>query len=380
MHLAVLQENLKRALATVMPAIATKTTQQILTTVRLSTDGERLMLAATNLDVSITASVGAKATTHGTACIPAKLLADVVGSLPNDRVTLELVQQNLRITCAGSVTTINGLDPDDWPVLPVKHAQGIQLPEGLLGEIAQRVACAAATETSRPILTGVHLVFERGWLYATATDGLRLAQLTAELEAHVDETFAVIAPAKSLMAASKALKDAEGPVSVGVSRVGSDGLDGDAAHLTLAAGGAAVTLRLLDGKFPDYQRVIPASHPTRVVVDAGELRRAVDLAEPFAAASQQIVKLCAEGPELGAGRVTLSANAAEVGNATLQVDAQVDGPGGPTAANVAFLATALGCISTPQVAIELGDARAPVVFKPVGADGYLHLVMPMTVR
>lgn len=380
MKLAVLQENLKRGLATVMPAVAGKTTQQILTTVHLSSDGDRLRLAATNLDVSITASIGAKVTTPGAACIPAKLLADVVGSLPNDRITLELVGPALRLTCAGSVTTINGLDIDDWPVLPVERTQGIQLPEDLVGEIASRVAIAAATDAFRPILTGVHLQFEKGWLYATAVDGLRLARLTAELEAHVDETFVVIAPAKSLMAAAKALKDTEGPVAVGVSHTGGAALDGDAAHLSLAAGGVAVTLRLLDGKFPDFQRVVPTSYRTRVVLDAAELRRAVDLAEPFAAASQMIAKLCAEGPQIGPGRVTISANATEVGNATVQVDALVDGPGGPTAANVAFLATALSCIGTPQVALELGDERAPAVFKPVGQDGYLHLVMPMTVR
>lgn len=77
--------------------------------------------------------------------------------------------------------------------------------------------------------------------------------------------------------------------------------------------------------------------------------------------------------------MTISANASEVGNATVQVDALVDGPGGATAANVVFLADALGCIGTPQVAIEFGDERAPAIFKPVGADGF-HLIMPMTVR
>lgn len=381
MHLTTLQENLKRALATVMPAVPTKTTQQILTTVRLATDGERLTLAATNLDTSITCDIGAKVETPGAACIPAKLLADVIGSLPNDRVTLELRQQSLRITCAGSETTIKGLDVDDWPTLPTGRTQGIQLPEGLIGEIAQRVAVAAATEATRPVLTGVRLAFEKGWLYATAVDGLRLAQLTAGLEAHVDDVFTVIAPARSIAAASKALKDTEGPVALGVSHLGGGALDGDAAHLSLAAGGVTVTLRLLDGQFPDFARVLPKAHVSRIVVDAAELRRAVSLAEPFAAASAGTVKLCAEADsDLMPGRVVISANAAEVGDSKVVIDAMVDGPGSPTAANVKFLADALGCIGTPQIAIELTDEKGPAVFKPVGADGYFHLVMPLIVR
>lgn len=381
MHLAVLQENLKRGLATIMPAIATKTTQQILTTVRLASDGERLTLAATNLDTSITCDIGAKVTAHGVACVPAKLLADVIGSLPNDRVILELLKTSLRITCAGSVTTINCLDADDWPTLPTGRTQGIQLPEGLISEIAQRVAYAAATEATRPVLTGVHLAFDKGWLTATAVDGLRLAQRTAALEAHVDDVFTVIAPARSLAAASKALKDTEGPVAIGVSRLGAGALDGDAAHLSLSAGGVTVTLRLIDGQFPDFARVLPKAYVSRVVVDAAELRRAVDLAEPFAAASAGTVKLCAEADsDLMPGRVVISANAAEVGDSKVVIDAMVDGPGSPTAANVAFLAAALGCIGTPQIAIELTDARGPAVFRPVGEDGHFHLVMPLIVR
>ncbi len=382
MYLTTLQENLKRALATVMPAVPTKTTQQILTTVRLGTTDGRLTLAATNLDTSITCDIGAKIETSGAACIPAKLLADVIGSLANDRVTLELRQQSLRITCAGSETTIKGLDVDDWPTLPTGRTQGIQLPEGLIGEIAQRVAVAAATEATRPVLTGVHLAFDKGWLTATAVDGLRLAQLTAELEAHVDDVFSVIAPAKSLIAASKALKDADGPVHVGVSHAGgTQTFDGDAAHLSLSAGGVNITLRLLDGQFPDFARVLPKAHVSRIVVDAAELRRAVDLAEPFAAASAGTVKLCAEADsDLMPGRVVISANAAEVGDSKVVIDAMVDGPGSPTAANVKFLADALGCIATPQIAIELTNEKGPAVFKPVGADGYFHLVMPLIVR
>lgn len=382
MNLAVLQENLKRGLATIAPAVPTKTTQQILTTVRLTaTEAGRLELAATNLETTITCSVGAKVAEPGVTCVPAKLLADVIGSLPNDKITLTLLKTGLRLVCAGSETTIKALEADDFPTLPTVAPGAIQLTAETLVDVAHQVVLAAATTDARPALCGVRVVIDGAWATYTALDGCRLAQRTAELEAHVGDQLQLLVPAKALAIAAKALKDAEGPVQLGLTCSGSDDVLGEVRQLALSAEGVTVVTRLLDSTFPDTTRVIPSRFLARLVCDTGALRQAAQLAQHFAPKSFGNVKLEAtSGGDLRPGRVTLSANLAEVGDAKVVVDAMADGPGGVVALNAAYLLDALGCIDTPQVAIELGDAAQPAVFKPVGVDGYLHIVMPMTVR
>jgi DNA polymerase-3 subunit beta len=139
--------------------------------------------------------------------------------------------------------------------------------------------------------------------------------------------------------------------------------------------------RLIEGKFPDMERVIPASYKTRTVLETQDLAKAVKLASYFATSSSNIVRLQMDsGGDLGPGKLTISANAAEVGDNKGAIDGMINGEGGQIALNVKFLAEAIGAIKTPQVAIETQTAQNPAVFRPVGADGYIHIVMPMTVR
>jgi DNA polymerase-3 subunit beta len=120
---------------------------------------------------------------------------------------------------------------------------------------------------------------------------------------------------------------------------------------------------------------------TRTVLETADLAKAVKLASYFANASANIVRIMMEsGGDLGPGRLTISANAAEVGDNKGQVDGMVHGEGGQIALNVKFLADAINAIKTPQIALETQTQQNPAVFRPVGAEGYVHIVMPMTVR
>jgi DNA polymerase-3 subunit beta len=139
--------------------------------------------------------------------------------------------------------------------------------------------------------------------------------------------------------------------------------------------------RLIDGKFPDFERIIPADHTTRTVLETQELTKAVKLASFFANASQNIVKITVEpGGDMGPGKLVISANAAEVGDNTGELDGMVHGEGGQIALNVKYLAEALNAMKTAQVALEMQTPQSPGVLKPVGQEGYVHIVMPMTIR
>jgi DNA polymerase III subunit beta len=377
MKLSCLQENLKRGLAVVGHAVAGKSTLPVLSNILLATDEGRLKLAATNLEVGITAWIGAKIEEEGAVTVPAKLLSDVVGGLPNDKINLELDArtQTMNLTCARFEANIKGIEADEFPVIPTiaDRQPTASFPPDLLRETVDQVAFAAATDDTRPVLAGVLMRLKGRTATFAAADGFRLAVRTIELPEPVVEPLDVIVPARALIELARIIGDVEGGVEVTVTPSGG--------QILFHTESMDLVSRLIDGKFPDFERIIPGQYATRTVLDTQEFAKAVKLASYFSTTSANIVKLTMEsGGDLGPGKLVISSNAAEVGNNKGALDGMIHGEGGQLALNVKFLAEALNAIKTPQIALETQTAQNPGVFKPVGADGYIHIVMPMTVR
>jgi DNA polymerase-3 subunit beta len=377
MKLSCLQENLKRGLAIVGHAVAGKSTLPVLSHILLATDDGRLKLAATNLEVGITCWIGAKIEEEGAITIPAKLLSDVVGGLPNDKIALSLDArtQTVNLTCARFEASIKGIEADEFPVIPTiaDREPTVSFPPDLLRETIDQVAFAAATDDTRPVLAGVLMRLRGKTVTFAAADGFRLALRTIELPEPVAEPQEVIVPARALLELGRIIGDTEGNVEVTVTPSGG--------QVLFHTESTDLVSRLIEGRYPDIERIIPSSYSTRTVLETQDLAKAVKLASYFATASSNIVRLTIEsGGDLAPGKLTISANAAEVGDNKGVLDGMVHGEGGQIALNVRFLGEALNAIKTPQIAIETQTPQNPGVFKPVGADGYLHIVMPMTVR
>lgn len=377
MKLSCLQENLKRGLAIVGHAVAGKSTLPVLSNILISTDEGRLKLAATNLEIGITCWIGAKIDDAGAVTVPAKLLADVVGGLPNDRIDLTLDErsQTLHLKCARFEANIKGIEADEFPTIPTvsDRTPTISFPPEVLREAIDQVAFAAATDDTRPVLAGVLLRLRGNSAIFAAADGFRLSVRTVTLPEPVATPLDVIVPARALQELARIVGDVEGSVEIIVTPSGG--------QILFHTETTDLVSRLIDGKFPDYERIIPGGYSTRTVLDTTELAKAVKLASYFATASANIVKLTMEpGGDLGPGKLTISANAAEVGDNKSALDGLIAGDGGQIALNVKFLAEALGVFKTAQIAIETQTPQSPGVFKPIGAEGYVHIVMPMTVR
>lgn len=380
MKLALLQENLKAALTTVLPAVATKS-QPILETVKLSAEGGTLTLTATNLETTIIARCVAKVDVLGERCVPAKLLAELVGQLPNDRVTIEEMGSGaLRLCCAHYDATLESRDASDFPTTPALHTTA-DVPLAFVRDVASLVAPIAATDDSRPALRGVMLRLSTV-AEADAADGFRLARLGKELEGETIPAIAALIPAKTLQSAAKALKACETDmVRIGVTSADAGPFDAAGAFM-LDAGDVQIITRLIEAAFPDVGRVIPTKYTTRIVVETDALQHAVAVAAIYAKRSSGVLKLQATPPEndMGPGMLVLSANAVSVGESTVALDAMVHGEPAHIALNAEYVAAGLACITTPQVAIELQTAQNPAVLRPVGIDGYVQVIMPMTVR
>ena len=384
MKLSTQQENLKKALAQVGRAVPGKPALPILGNILLTAEGERLRLTATDLNLGITVWIGAQVERSGSVLLPAGLFTDLVAGLPNDRVTLEVSSENQLVTvaCARFSTQLNGIRAEDFPTVQHTAPEGaasVRFATATLKEAIPQVVCAAADSDTRPVLAGVYLRLHESAAMLAAADGFRLASKQIALPASVATKQEVIIPAPALRELAGLLSDPSEHVTMSLAAAATGSTTAtqaifQTAHWTLAT-------RLIDGQYPDFERILPKGCTTRAILDVRELNRAVRLAALIASVSQNVVKLSvATGESDQTGTVLLSANAAGIGANTGVVEGQVAGEGGQIALNVKYLGEALAVIGTPQVALEMVTAQAPGVLRPVGQNGYVHVIMPMALR
>ena len=376
MKLSCLQENLNRGLSVVGRAVATRTTLPITNNVLLATDQSRLKLVATNLEMAISCWIGAKVEEEGAITVPARLLTEFISSLPNDKVDISLSPKTktLELKCARFEARISGVDAKDFPPIP-KIEDGITTKveiEALRQGISQ-VVFAAATEESRPVLTGVDAQFEGDLLTLAAADGFRLAVYKLPIATPVSEKSEVIIPARTLAELNRLMGDQEEPVEITINPNKSQAL--------FRLKNIELVSQLVQGAFPNYAQLIPQSYNTRAVVDVAEFLRATKTASIFARDGSGIIRLViAPGGELTPGKMTVSARSEEVGDDVGEIDAMVEGEEAKIAFNGKYLTDVLGVLGEAQVALETTNPSSPGVIRPVGVDNYIHVVMPMFVQ
>jgi DNA polymerase III subunit beta len=365
--LSVMQENLARGLSVVSRAVSNRSLP-VLTNVLLKTEDGGLKLTATNLEIGITYWVPGKIEVDGATSVPARLLTDLVNSLPgSEPINLELAEgETLHIRAGRFESNIKGIPAEDFPTVQTAGERPItRVAQKVLRQALDETAFAAASDEARPILTGVLARFEGDQLTLAAADNYRIAVKTITVLDPVEETSVVI-PARALHELARILSDTDEPVSVVLAHSRN--------QLLFHIDGVDLVTRLIDGQYPNYQSVLPASHATRAVIDREELLRAVRPAALIAHESANIVKL-GVGLDVD-GAITVSANA-EVGDHVGRVEAAIEGDGTTIAFNARFLADVLTNVDAEQFALELNGPLSPGVFKPIGDDRYVHVVMPL---
>ena len=369
MKFEVLRESIKRALAVVLPAVATKSTLPVLYNILLTANNDGLTLAGTNLETSISTSIGAKTDAYGSTTLPGKLLNELIGGLPNVPIAFELNERNQEttITAPGFKTTIKGIEADEYPALATTGGDvAFSMPVVDWHVVASVVAPRAASD-AQPVLSGVHIAGKSGVIFE-ATTQYYLGRKTFDLDMVDVDT---IIPASSLTMARKVFS---GDEDVSFSMVNSGNL------ALLSDGVTKLTSRVIDGQYPDLDRIIPMRYTTRLVVPAGELLAALKLARPFAEASSNIVRL--DVAEIGdmSGKLGIAATAAAIGQHSASLDVIASGQPTQIALNVNYLIEAVSACGAGELAIELQSSNHPAILKPVGDESMLQLVMPMTVR
>ena len=412
MKLSCLQENLKSGLNVIGRAVASRTTLPITQNVLISTDQSQLKLAATNLEIAISCWIGAKIESEGSITIPARVLTEFVSSLPSDIISFDLKHHTLEIKCGRYEARINGLDAADFPPIPqVGDGFSTRVKAEELKLAINQVAFAAATEESRPVLTGVQTEFEGSKLTMAAADGFRLAVHRANLATPVKEKVAMIIPAKAYHELNRLMTAPGEDVEITLNEQKSqilfrfDSIQGGVIEETkekkLREGEAgevsagtyvektktSVKLRvemvsqLIQGNFPNYSQLIPQTYGTKARIDVAEFLRAIKMAAIFARDGSGIARvIVTPGVTVEAGKITISARADEIGDNIGEIDALVDGEAAKIAFNARYLADVLSVVKQAQVSLEVSTPSNPGVIRPVGTDNYDHVVMPMFVQ
>jgi len=376
-----LQENLSRGLNIVGRAVSPRSTLPVLGNILLATDEGRLKLAATNLEIGISCWIGAKVEDEGAVTVPSRLLGEFVNQLPAERIDMDLSVRTLMLNlkCARYDTNIKGIDASEFPIIPTSDgADAIRIEADTLRKMINQVAFAAATDESRPTLTGVHARFNGNRLTLAATDGFRLAVRGTELATTVPEKTEVIIPARALSELSRIiglLPKAEGEAQM--------------VEITIASARNQILFhlpdvdmvsQLIDANFPNYEAIIPKSFATRTIIDTQPTLRALRVANLFARDSSNIVRFqMTPGHDGAPASLTMTATSAESGDNLANLDAIIEGPESEIAFNGRYMLEVLSIIDEPQIALETTRPSAPGVVRPVGVgpEEFTCVVMPM---
>ncbi len=376
MQVTCLRENLSRGLANVSRAVAARATLPVTQNVLLEGDNGQLKITATNTEISISTWIGASIEGEGTVTVPARMFTDFVNSLPGQTVEIEFQTDpvGVVVTCDKFNGTINGISSEEFPPIPtVDGGASVTIPADTFRGALERVVFAAATDDSRPVLTGVKVELSGDQFTLAAADGFRLAVESGKLGASVDDEVGVIIPAKTLAEVERLLGDGSSSIDLSIDA------NGRSAKFRLDT--SEVVTVLVQGTFPDYEKLIPTSYGTKATVDLSGMVQATRAASIFARDGSGIIRVVVSpGESDGGGAVKIISRAEEVGSNENELDAAVEGEETKVAFNSKFLMGVLNVMNGDDVDLETTTPSSPGVFRSAKHEGYTHVVMPMFVQ
>ncbi len=373
MKLTLNRTELMQELQTVQRAISTKTTIPILTGVKLSLSEKGLTMTGSNADISIETFLSVeneKAQMQiektGAIVLQARFFSEIVRRLPESTLTLEVLDNNqVAITSGKANFTVNGLDADSYPHLPVVESQdSIEIPAHVLNKVVSETVFAVSQHESRPILTGVHFVLENQKLLAVATDSHRLSQRVIPLESG-ETAFNIVIPGKSLTELSRSLTDEEEAIQISI-------MDNQVLFQTKTM---KFYSRLLEGTYPDTNRLIPSSFNTEIEFSVPELLQAIERASLLShegrnnivrlAISEEAVVLYGNSPEIGKVEEDLSFE--KVTGDPLEISFNPD-----------YMKAALRAFGDTSIVIRFISAIRPFTLEPTESKGsFIQLITPV---
>ncbi len=361
------QQALLKGVQLVSRAISTRTTMPILGNVLLETTKSGVRFVATDLELAIQVEIPAKVQEGCNITLPARILAEIVGNLPDASVELKVKEgaTQAEITCAASRFEILGLPAGDFPAVPRgEHDLIGNVDAELLRTMVRQTIFAVSTDETRPFLTGVYLLLDNAEIRMVATDGGRLALRKTLLGTPAKQKSGVIVPAKAMQELARALVAVTGEVGLAL----ADN------QLLFTVPGVRIYTRLISGQFPNYQQVIPQEFKQHIRVGTERLLQAVRRVAITARDSANVVRLVATPKKL-----TISSNTPEVGRAQEEVEVAADGEQVEAAFNARYLMDCLNNIDADELLFELTGPLSPGAIRPAKHSDYVYVLAPVRV-
>jgi len=372
MKVQILQENLNKGLIIASRLVSAKAQLPILSNILLKTDQGRLQVAATNLENGVSLWLGAKIEEEGEITVPAKVFSEIVTTLSAGTVDIKTNGNVMQILSGGYQASLNCVSALEYPKLPVPSEQSIvSISAGKLADGINQVAFSAAADETRPVLTGVLLKLKGKTLSMAATDGYRLSLKDVEIDKDIKEQMTLILPSKTLMEAARIINDEK----IKADEIIQIGYTKEKNQVVFLFPQLHLFSRIIDGDFPDYEKIIPNNLLTKITINNEDFIQGVKLVSVFARDSSNIVKF-----DIKDNSLNMSANSPQVGENKISIESKIEGEDVEIAFNFRFLQSLLAIIKEKEITLDLNGPLSPGVFRIVGSENFLHLIMPVRLQ
>lgn len=360
------RKDLFEGVQTAARAVSSRSSLPILSHLLVQAQNDGIKIAATDLEIGVECPVTAAIEEQGALTVPAKIIVEVLSTLPESDVTISVDETNkVNLKCGTSDYQILGLPAEEFPMLPeVKDEVSFTVEKSILRSAVEKTIFSVSQDESRASLTGVLLMFEEGDLKLVATDTHRLCMVECPVNEAKGQITAII-PGRAMGELHRIVQDEDGVVTVNVSQ----------SQALFNIDGVALVSRLIEGQFPNFQKVIPQEFNKKVIVPTEQLLQSVRRAAIVARENANRVVLRTQDAKL-----TVTAESSSVGTAYEEVDIAIDGEDIEMAFSARYLMDFLGVIGTEALEMRLTGNLSPALLMPQDDDTYSYVLMPMQIR
>lgn len=360
------QENLKKGLGIVLQTVKKTAALPILSNVLISTEAGRIKFSTTNLEMGTTCFIRGKIETEGKTTIPANLIYSYINNLPPAKVLLELENDALKLECESFKAQIKSLSPSEFPLIPKIEGQAIcKIDAEKLKKALSSVVFAAASDETRPEIAGIFLKFEEDKIFLAATDGFRLAEKTIALAQKPAKIAGFIIPHQTASELLRILlKSDEGLVEI-FSKEN---------QIKFKINDIEFVSRLVDGQYPDYQKIIPDRFSTKIKLSAMEFSNAIQQASLFSKIDSNEVEI-AVLPK--SGEIKIQAESGQAGSNKAVLRGEGEGKEEKIIFNYQYVLDGLGALDGDFVNLLMSGDIGPAALRPEGSNDYIYIIMPI---
>lgn len=371
MKIEVLKENLKTNISIIERIVGKNLSLPILNNVLMNIEDSFLSLISTDLEIAIKVWMLVKIIDKGKVVVPAKFLSSFISSLPNEKIVMESVGQNLHIQCGNLKTQIQGNNSEDFPLIPeFKDVEFLMVDSRRICQGISQVIDLTSQSQSRPEISGIYFSFLKNQIKIVATDSFRLGEKTIHMDEPIKKEHSFILPQKAAREIINILENKDVLVKIYFSQnqalfeLPMKEVDHPQVQLTS---------RLIEGEYPNYQDIIPSQFKTHVTVKRDEFLNHIKTASLFSGKVNEIkISVNKDKQE-----VQIFAKSQDVGENTSSLSAKIEGESIETSFNYKYIVDGILNIKSSEILFDISKEDGPCILRPVGDSSYLYVVMPI---